>query len=110
MSLWDKDSPGDLQRLLAYALPKIDPDQHLQAQTAPELKAVASLAYSIAEGLSKQLDALGELLSHTQGLDRESTQTIGFLIRNLAQQQELALSLGGKASALTETAACAHCA
>ncbi len=105
MPVWSKDNPGDLQRLLAYALPDVDPDRHLLAQSVPELEAVASLAYSIAEGLNRQLDALGELLCSTPSLDRESAQAVGFLIRSLAQQQDIALNLGSKALAFAEPTA-----
>lgn len=91
--------------MLAYALPDVDPDQHLIAQSAAELESVASMAYSLAEGINQQLDALGELLSETRSASGQTVNAVGYLIRNLAQQQDLALNIGSKALAFAEPSA-----
>ncbi len=94
---WSKDSDNELQRLLAHALPDADIEQALRDRSDRERSAIASLAYSMAEGVNRQLDALGLLLSGARSIDSDILQTVGFLIRNLTQQQDFALQLGASA-------------
>lgn len=95
---WRKDSENELRRLLAHALPDVDLEHALRDRPDSEQAAVASLAYSMAEGVNRQLDALGLLLSVASDIDADTLQTVGFLIRNLTQHQEVALELGALAN------------